>query len=202
MDKSTTQSRPPTGGVIPSPRLLRAVATAARAHEGHYRKSTTIPYISHPFSVMLLASRVTDDEDVLVAALFHDILEDVPEFYSAEQMSAEFGPRVVDIVRGVTKDESIRDWQGRSDAYLAALAKAPEGSVIVAAADKFHNLSSTLEDLRRDGRSVWGRFNSSPGQQLWWYTSVLEVISGRLPGLPLLPELGEMVDQLRAYVEE
>lgn len=185
----------------PTPRLLAAVATAARAHDGHYRKSTRVPYISHPVSVMLLAARTTDDEDTLVAALFHDILEDVPEAYSEEQMRREFGERVVRLVRGVTKSKTISDWQGRADAYLEQLARAEEGSVIVAAADKFHNLSATLADLDADGAAVWERFNAGADWQLWWYSSVRDVVAKRLPDLPLLPELNAMISRLASIVE-
>ena len=70
-----------------SPRLIRAINTAAWAHRDHVRKGTDIPYISHIFGVMHLVSEVTDDEDVLIAALFHDILEDVPEELSLIHIS-------------------------------------------------------------------------------------------------------------------
>ncbi len=60
-------------------RLDNAVREAARAHEieGQHRKGTDIPYIIHPFGVMMIASNATDDEDVLIACLMHDVLEDV-----------------------------------------------------------------------------------------------------------------------------
>lgn len=84
-------------------------------------------------SVMLIAASVTNDEDVLLAALFHDILEDVPENYSRAEMADEFGPRAVDIVEGVTKDSSLPSWQDRADAYLDQLSGGSEESLIVAA---------------------------------------------------------------------
>lgn len=93
----------PFASTRPSGRLMRGIATASRAHDGHYRKGSGVPYISHPMAVMLIAASVTNDEDVLLAALFHDILEDVPENYSRAEMKDEFGLRVVEIVEGVTK---------------------------------------------------------------------------------------------------
>lgn len=186
----------------PSSRLMRGIATASRAHDGHYRKGSGVPYISHPMSVMLIAASVTNDEDVLLAALFHDILEDVPENYSRAEMEDEFGPRVVEIVEGVTKDSSLPSWQERADAYLEQLSHGSEESLIVAAADKFHNLSQTLEDLDRDGHALWDRFRSTPSQQLWWYTSVRNVIAERLPDLPLLADLGVLIERLDSWVQE
>lgn len=186
----------------PSSRLMRGIATASRAHDGHYRKGSGLPYISHPMSVMLIAASVTNDEDVLLAALFHDILEDVPENYSRTEMEDEFGRRVVEIVEGVTKDSSLPSWQERADAYLEQLSRGSEESVIVAAADKFHNLSQTLEDLDRDGHALWERFRSTPSQQLWWYTSVRNVIAERLPDMPLLADLGVLIERLDSWVQE
>lgn len=186
----------------PSSRLMRGIATASRAHDGHYRKGSGLPYISHPMSVMLIAASVTNDEDVLLAALFHDILEDVPENYSRAEMEDEFGPRVVEIVEGVTKDSSLPSWQERADAYLEQLSHGSEESLIVAAADKFHNLSQTLEDLDRDGHALWERFRSTPSQQLWWYTSVRNVIAERLPDLPLLADLGVLIERLDSWLQE
>ncbi|ODQ39888.1 HD domain-containing protein [Corynebacterium amycolatum] len=186
----------------PSDRLMRGIATASRAHDGHYRKGSGVPYISHPMAVMLIAASVTNDEDVLLAALFHDILEDVPENYSRAEMEDEFGPRVVEIVEGVTKDSSLPSWQERADAYLEQLSHGSEESLIVAAADKFHNLSQTLEDLDRDGHALWERFRSTPSQQLWWYTSVRNVIAERLPDMPLLADLSVLIERLDSWVQE
>ena len=61
-----------------SDRINQALIVAAKAHSGQTRKGTNIPYITHPVAVALLASDYTDDEDVIIGALFHDILEDVP----------------------------------------------------------------------------------------------------------------------------
>lgn len=96
---------------ILTPRLTQALNVATRVHDGHYRKATDIPYTSHLFGVMYLASKqglsADVEEDVLIACLLHDTLEDVPEKYTAEQMEADFGPRVLDIVLGVTKDDTL-----------------------------------------------------------------------------------------------
>lgn len=181
-----------------SPRLIRAINTAAWAHRDHVRKGTDIPYISHVFGVMHLVSEVIDDEDVLIAALFHDILEDVEEEYSAAQMEADFGPRVVELVGGVTKDASLADWQARSDAYLDHLRRADDGSVLISAADKLHNLLSILADYHDIGDDLWTRFNSGKERQQWWYRAVSDVASERLPGNPLVGELQKRVAELEA----
>ena len=185
-----------TNTLVASPRLIQAINTAAWAHRDHVRKGTDIPYVSHVFGVMQLVSQVTDDEDVLIAALFHDILEDVPEEYSPERMTREFGERVVELVRGVTKDSTLSSWQERADAYLAHLRKADDGSVVISAADKLHNLLSTHADLGELGDDLWARFNSGKERQLWWYRSVADLVLERLPGNPLGEELARQVERL------
>ncbi|MCG7272742.1 Bifunctional (p)ppGpp synthase/hydrolase SpoT [Corynebacterium afermentans subsp. afermentans] len=185
-----------TNAPVASPRLIQAINTAAWAHRDHVRKGTDIPYVSHVFGVMQLVSQVTDDEDVLVAALFHDILEDVPEEYSPQRMAEEFGDRVVELVRGVTKDSTLSSWQDRSDAYLAHLREADDGSVLISAADKLHNLLSIHADLDELGDELWGRFNSGKERQLWWYRSVADLVQERLPGNPLGVELAHQVERL------
>lgn len=185
-----------TNAPVASPRLIQAINTAAWAHRDHVRKGTDIPYVSHVVGVMHLVSQVTDDEDVLIAALFHDILEDVPEEYSPQRMAEEFGDRVVELVRGVTKDSTLSSWQDRSDAYLAHLREADDGSVLISAADKLHNLLSIHADLDELGDELWGRFNSGKERQLWWYRSVADLVQERLPGTPLGEELARQVERL------
>jgi (p)ppGpp synthase/HD superfamily hydrolase len=144
-----------------TPRLESAIRTAAIAHSTQLRKGSKTPYITHPFGVMCIAQTVTEDEDILIACLFHDILEDVPENYSRQQMIKDYGDRVVSIVDGVTKDDTIKDWQGRADAYLSHLKNsASDESVIVSCADKVHNLMTILEDYKVVGDVLWTRFNA------------------------------------------
>lgn len=185
-----------------SARLDLAIRTAAWAHRQQIRKSTELPYIVHPFAVMQIASKVTDDEDILIACLFHDILEDVPEHYSRETMQQEFGKRVVQIVEDVTKNSSLKDWHERSRAYLAHLEAAEDASIIVSAADKIHNLQSTLFDYSLYGEELWERFNTGKENQLWWYRSVAEVVRKRLSNSPLFAELDYLVEQFATVVAE
>jgi (p)ppGpp synthase/HD superfamily hydrolase len=181
-----------------TPRLEQAMQTATVAHRNQVRKGSEIPYIVHPMAVMCIASTATEDEDVLVASLFHDIFEDVPEAYPRERMVKEFGKRVVSIVDGVTKDDTIKGWKPRADAYLHHLEhEASDESVIVSAADKAHNLLSILFDYKTLGNELWSRFKVGKDEQLWWYESILGVTSRRLPDMPINDDLAELVNQMR-----
>jgi (p)ppGpp synthase/HD superfamily hydrolase len=149
-------------------------------------------------AVMCIASSATKDEDVLVASLFHDIFEDVPKEYPRSRMIKEFGKRVVSIVDGVTKNDKIEGWKPRADAYLQHLEhEASDESVLVSCADKTHNLMSIISDHAVLGDELWPRFKAGKEQQLWWYESILDITSSRLPGLPINNDLAELIDQMR-----
>ena len=183
-------------------RLDIAMRKAASAHEKqkHHRKGSDVPYIIHPFGVMVIASNVTNDEDVLIACLMHDILEDVnANIYSESDMRKDFGDRVVAIVKDVTKDETEPNWRKRSEAYLYHLEhNASDEAVIVSAADKIHNLISILIDHSSHGDNLWERFSTkSSADQLWWYESILEVIKKRRAPKVLIDQLASQVDTLR-----
>lgn len=180
-----------------TPRLMHAINTAATAHRDHDRKGSGIPYIAHLYAVVHLVDQVTDEEDVLIAALLHDTIEDVPEHYSEQQLRADFGDRVASIVLDLTKDPDLPSWQERSDAYLQHLeVGASEAAVLVSLADKYHNLASILDDHEVLGEKLWERFNSGKEQQQWWYRSIGEVVRLRLPKLELLQPYDALVSRL------
>ncbi len=184
-------------------RLDKALRVAARAHAKSSkpnRKGSDIPYIIHPFGVMLIAGNVTDDEDVLIACLLHDVLEDVDKaIYGEPEMLADFDERVVAIVKDVSKSATISSWRERSNAYLDHLEnKASEEAVIVSTADKIHNLTSILIDYKEVGEELWQRFTTkSVADQLWWYESILEVVTKRSVDKRLQTKLAKLVEKLK-----
>lgn len=143
-------------------RASSAFELAARAHATQCRKGTNIPYISHPMAV---ASRVLvwgGDEDQFVAALLHDVIEDAGAEFAAE-IESTFGSDVLRIVRELSdaepaKGERKAPWIERKRAYIEHLATCGEKTLLVSAADKWHNLASVLEDVRKEGDAVYARF--------------------------------------------
>jgi (p)ppGpp synthase/HD superfamily hydrolase len=114
-------------------------------------------------------------------------------------MTADFGERVVGIVLDVTKDDLVKDWHERSRAYLQHLEfSASDQGVIVSASDKIHNLMSTLIDYETDGEVLWDRFTTkSSADQVWWYQSILDVITRRNAPEVLRAKLAGQVEELK-----
>ena len=186
-------------------RLDKAIRISAWCHEQahEHRKGGDIPYIIHPYGVMLIASNVTEDEDTLIACLLHDVLEDVPKrIYDEDKMRTDFGDRVTNIVKDVTKDASLKDWYGVSSAYLHHLEfEASDEAIIVSASDKIHNLESTLFDYEDVGDKLWERFTTkNPSDQLWWYGSILRILNERNCSNQLINKLSELINKLNKKV--
>jgi hypothetical protein len=115
--------------MIRKKKLDRAIEYAKKAHKGQIRKNSTNQYVVHPLAVMKLLSTVTEDEDLLCAAVLHDVVEDTK--ISLEDIREEFGQRVAEIVDEVTK---------KADAPF--LLKSREG-VMLKCADIIHNMSDS-----------------------------------------------------------
>ena len=84
--------------------IEEAVAFARRAHAGAVRKGTNIPYITHPMETAVIISLMTEDEDLVVAALLHDVIEDTD--VTPEELEERFGRRVTELVLEETEDKS------------------------------------------------------------------------------------------------
>lgn len=181
-----------------TPRVERAIRTATSAHREQKRKGSNLPYISHPFTVMCLAAGVCDDENILIACLFHDILEDVPEKYTRDQMEAEFGRDVVNLVLSVTKNSQLTNWEERSKAYLRQIREGDMATLVISACDKIHNLMSILDDYDTLGEDLWNKFNSTKQQQIWFYTSFLNILKDKLPNSSLTQTYTQLLEKLPA----
>ncbi len=91
---------------ISTPKVKKALEFAKKAHYGQKRKSGE-DYVIHPILVASITSYFSDDEDVITAALLHDVVEDTS--YSIEDIKAQFGDEVAQLVEGLTKIVEIRD---------------------------------------------------------------------------------------------
>ncbi|MGA9528063.1 MAG: HD domain-containing protein [Terriglobales bacterium] len=165
-----TVPKPPALG----PRLQRAFRYAARWHAGQARKSTAVPYLSHLMAVASLVFEAGGDEDLAIAALLHDVVEDCGGMPRLREIRRQFGPQVAKIVEGCT-DSFIQpkpEWLERKKSYLAEVKDADNDTRLVSAADKLHNVRTTLTDYRNDGDAIWVRFNGKREGTLWYYRAL------------------------------
>lgn len=182
-------------------KIQQAINLASRLHLGQVRKGDSgLPYISHPFSVAWILSSYTEDEDIIVGGILHDVLEDVKGYYY-DDMVRDFGERVAQIVQGVSEDKDPNvesderaTWEERKIKYLAGLEHDSDESLMVCAADKIHNLQSMIDAYKEKGEALWENFNSPKEKKLWLYQEILKFMKGRLNN-PIVNELEEVYDR-------
>ena len=136
--------------------IEEAAEFAREAHRGMFRKGTEIPYIVHPIETAVIVASFTDDEEVIAAALLHDVVEDTD--VTGEELEHRFGPRVAGLVMAESEDKS-RSWQERKAATLRHLESACRDVKILALGDKLSNIRSTASDYLVHGDRVFLRFN-------------------------------------------
>ena len=172
--------------------VWKAINFAARAHETQIRKMSGKHYIEHPFGVLEIVRTVTSDESTHQAAVLHDTVEDTTVTF--DDLRNEFGDAVARQVWGVTKDDEIAHWRPRNEAYLQRLEfEAPDGSILVALSDKMHNITDMIASFEAYGDRMWDKFSAKADDQLWWYTSVLDIGKRRLPNCPLNDALEALI---------
>lgn len=191
-----------------TPRIEKAIVRATVLHQTQQRKISGVPYIVHPYSVAFLLAHYVDDEDVIIAGLLHDTLEDIPE-YTEQMLQEEFGDRVCAIVKEVTEDftqaekedHSIRGngWRARKEKYLINLSNDSQEALLVATADKIHNMRSLLDGHALYGDAVWEKFKRNADNLVWFYTEAARIIGERLQH-PLTDEMNRLLSELQGVV--
>lgn len=156
------------------PRFTKAFQFAYQKHKGQARKASRIPYITHLMGVASLVLEAGGDEDLAIAALLHDVVEDCGGRPTLNQVRRLFGKRVADIVDGCTDAYTIPKppWRERKESYIRRLKKESADTRLVSAADKLNNIRSILSDYRALGESVWSRFNGGRDGTIWYYRTL------------------------------
>lgn len=142
-------------------RLERALQLASKAHAGQVDKAGK-PYIHHPIAVAELILSKYDNqhwpyreftlEDLRIAALLHDVVEDTE--ITLDDIEREFGSQVRVIVDGVTR----RKDEGESYRVFIKRAKQHHpGSRMLKLADLHHNLSR-IDQLPPEEQSIRKRY--------------------------------------------
>lgn len=181
-----------------SPRYDAALALAARAHRDQLRKGTDLPYIAHPVHVSAILMNHGFGEDLAIAGLLHDVVEDTD--IPLATIRAEFGPAVADLVEAVTETKTANGvelpWEQRKAEKIAQLQAGGPDVAALKAADAIHNARAIAADLQRDGSIVWARFKRGPEQTISYYRAIYTGVRAKLGTHPIVAELHEAVEAL------
>ncbi|MBU4540386.1 MAG: HD domain-containing protein [Firmicutes bacterium] len=175
--------------------ITKAIEFSAKAHEGHFRKGSKIPYITHPLEVAKILGEAVnpkENEALICAGLLHDTVEDTDT--SLETIRREFGEKVADLVASDSENKGL-SWEKRKQNTIDFLKnRATREMQMLACADKLANLRSVKADYERIGDDIWDIFVRGKEKQAWYYKGVLAALAP-------LSDL-EMYGELRALIHE
>ena len=158
----------------------KAIIFATEAHKNSGRRAKLSPYILHPLEAMAVCETLTNEHEVLAAAVLHDTIEDTDVTY--EDLKREFGDRVANIVYNEsdnTLDGFTDDmpWQQRKVLSTKRITNSNLDTKMVALSDKLSNIRATYRDYKTLGDKVWDRFwVKDPSVHKWRYNELLKAL--------------------------
>ena len=189
-------------------RFTQAIDYARQLHT-EYRKGTDIPYMAHLLGVAALVmgeagGRVPVTENMIVAALLHDAVEDHGGMPRLREIEDRFGADVARMVEGLSdtlaEDHDKKEgWEDRKTNYLARLRHEPGDILLISAADKLYNAKAILDDFKEIGAKVFERFKRGADQQLWYFDELLRIFLSH-PRNRIVNDLERVVQELHARV--
>lgn len=159
-----------------------AIRFALNAHSGMRRKSDCTPYILHPMEAAIIAASLTDDEEVLAAAMLHDTVEDTDT--TLDDIREKFGERVAELVASETENKrpdlpAAETWRIRKEESLEELRNSKDPAVrILWLGDKLSNIRSLYKSWLDKGDLIWNDFNQKdPAQHGWYYRQIASILN-------------------------
>jgi len=182
--------------------VQKAIKFAAKTHNQYQqqlRKGKEIPYITHPLTVGIILSLSGASEDIVVAGILHDTIEDSADHkkVTAGMIAERFGDAVAELVLSVTETDKSRSWDERKAEALGHIAHFSHDSLLVKSADVLSNVTELIDDHARYGDEVFSRFHVPKGKTVSQQLKVIAAILGRWPESPLSGDLSAGMEELR-----
>lgn len=194
--------------------INHAFAFAAKHHDQQVRKGTRYPYLTGAPNVAVILARYGQDDQMLVAGILHDVVEDcVRDGYTAEMLHRRIGEKfgepvlasVLAVIERRYDDEGIElSHLERKEDQLERLAQADERSRWIAAATHLQAGGTLLADLHRTDfpESVWTRFSAGREATIQWYARFHEQLTEVGFRAPIMDELRDVTAALNRYAGE
>jgi (p)ppGpp synthase/HD superfamily hydrolase len=167
-----------------------ALETARRAHAGQLRRgSDGLPFIEHPIAVAghLVENRYPDE--VLAAALLHDVVEKSET--EADEIRQRFGDVVANLVEAMTEDETISSYEDRKEEHRRRVARSDPAALAIFAADKLTNVTMLREAYALIGEGVSDELAVSLDLKIYVWEADLEMLFEEAPNMPLTDEFAD-----------
>ena len=175
--------------------IQKALQVAYELHKGQKRKCSQAPYYVHILDVARhLMAELTATEEVIVAGILHDTLEDTP--YTASQLEQDFSPQIRQLVEfasepakdsHTSKTDKRQTWKQRKQHTLNACQTATHDQLLILLADKLSNLQSLNDALVLHGDSIWDHFNADKDDIIWYYLEMQKILRDEMRDTRMLP---------------
>lgn len=176
-----------------------AVEVASLSHRGQVRKGSQMPYLLHPMEAATICASMTDDPEIIAAALLHDVVEDTDT--PLARIREVFGNRIANLVEDESENKRkdqppAETWKARKVESIEHLKRAADPGVrMVCLGDKLSNIRAIQRDLERLGDTVWQRFNEkNPAEHAWYYRTIADVLKAELNSTEAWRELATRVE--------
>lgn len=184
--------------MIYTKKIKDAIKFSIKTHEIYQkqkRKGKDIAYITHPLTVGLILAHAGAHEDVIVAGILHDTVEDSTEEkkVTSVMLDERFGKNVTALVLSVTEQDKKLSWDERKQEALEHIAHFSHDALLVKSADIISNTSELVDDYNKDGEKVFERFAASKEKYLGHQLALMREIALRWPENPLVPNLTQNV---------
>lgn len=171
--------------------VKEALETARRAHAGQVRSGSSdgMPFIEHPIAVAEHLTRYRHGDEVLAAALLHDVVES-SEIEVAD-VRERFGETVAALVAALTEDETIASYEDRKEEHRRRVAKADPAALAIFAADKLTNVAMLREAYELIGEGVSDELKVPLDLKIYIWESDLEMLFDEASEMPLTNEFAD-----------
>ena len=186
-------------------RIEQAIKAATILHKNQVRKGAiSMPYVSHLFATAVIAMDYAEgNEDILVGALLHDTLEDTD--YTPAELEKDFGGHMREIVEALTEPKHTLErplsWGEIKATYAKQLRSAPEESLIIAAADKIHNMRSMIEEYFDEHDRFLQEFTGELEERLIQYQAISDSLNKNLTN-QILTEFNHVFTEYKNFITD
>jgi (p)ppGpp synthase/HD superfamily hydrolase len=181
--------------------LVRSALEQARAdHAGQTRNgSGGMPYVEHPITVAARLEELGYRDEVLAAALLHDVVEDSDT--TLDELREKFGEEVAGMVGALTDDEALESYRERKAEHRERVAAADAEALAIYGADKLTNVTTLRAAYEAEGDAVRDEFKVPIELKTEIWEADLALLREKAPELAFLDDLGAELTRFRAQLE-
>lgn len=192
-------------GILYTLKIKNAIRFSIKTHEVYQkqkRKGKDVAYITHPMTVGVILAMAGAKEDVIIAGVLHDTIEDsIEEKKVDEKMLAErFGKKVTQIVKSVSEDKDCLIWEERKKKAREKIKTFNHDALLVKSADVISNVTELIDDYIVCGDDIFKRFGGPKEKVVANYLEAMSMILLRWKDSPLANDLKNLSIELRKKI--